>query len=253
MESIEVSGKTVEEAIQRALEQLGLTREQVEITILKKAKSGILWLGAGEAKVKVTPLPLQTSPEASDKGTAADEITPEATGKRAEMTKAATEILEKLLSEMKIAAQVEIKQTAIEEESPRGIVLEITQIEGDDMGTLIGRRGQTLASLQHILRLILAHRFKTRVPLTIDVEGYKQRHYTALRRLALQSADKVKTSGQPVTLEPMPANERRIIHLTLANNPDVGTESIGDNEIRKVVIMPKKREDTQTATKKESL
>ena len=98
-----------------------------------------------------------------------------------------------------------------------------------------------LAALQYILRLIVAHQQKARVPLTVDVEGYKQRRYGSLRELALRLAQKAVSTRQSMTLEPMPADERRIVHLALSVNPDVVTQSVGEGELRKVVIMPRKR------------
>ncbi len=112
-------------------------------------------------------------------------------------------------------------------------------IEGEDLGILIGRRGQTLASLQYIVKLIVGHQTQSRLPIIIDVEGYKQRHYESLQSLALRLAEEVKTQRTSFSLEPMPAFERRIIHLTLANHPDVYTESTGLGDARKVVILPK--------------
>jgi spoIIIJ-associated protein len=117
------------------------------------------------------------------------------------------------------------------------IALDVT---GGDLGILIGRRGQTLVALQYVVRLILAHQAEARVPVVIDVEGYKQRRYEALQALALRVAEQVKTKKRAFALEPMPAYERRIIHLTLAGDPDVTTESTGEGETRKVVITPKK-------------
>ena len=113
-------------------------------------------------------------------------------------------------------------------------------IEGDDLGILIGRRGQTLASFQYIVRLIVGQQIKTWLPIVIDVEGYKQRRYQVLHALAQRMAEQVKARGAPFTLEPMPAYERRIIHIALADYPDVTTESIGEGLFRKVVILPKK-------------
>ena len=92
---------------------------------------------------------------------------------------------------------------------------------------------------RYIVRLIVANKAKARVPIVIDVEGYKQRRYEALRALAHRMAEQVKARGRPFALEPMPAYERRIIHMALADDPDVTTESVGEGEVRKVVIMPK--------------
>jgi len=220
MENPEVSAKTVEEAIQKALEQLGLSREEVEVTVLRKGKPGFLGMGAEEATVRVTPLP-QAQEESK-------------------VAALAKEVLEELLSRMKLTAKVELKSSPLEGASleTESIALEV---KGEDLGILIGRRGETLASLQYIVRLILAHYQKARVPLTIDVEGYKQRRYRSLRELVLRLAQKAKSTGQSVTLEPMPADERRIIHLALSVNPDVTTQSVGEGEVRKVVILPRRQ------------
>ena len=112
-------------------------------------------------------------------------------------------------------------------------------IEGDDLGILIGRRGQTLASLEYIVRLIVAGQLKAWLPLTVDIAGYKKRRRDSLQKLALHLAEQVKSRHRAATLEPMPADERRIIHLTLADHPDVTTHSLGEGENRKVVILLK--------------
>ncbi len=221
MESLEVSAKTVEEAVERALERLGLTSDQVEVTVLNKGKSGFLGMGAEDAVVRVVPL---------SKGSA--EKSP---------ALAATEALKQLLELMGLKAIVELVPYEQEEPSegePQPIILEV---KGEDLGILIGRRGETLAALQYIVRLVVAHQQKARIPLSIDVEGYKQRRYRSLRELAIRLAQKASSTGQSMTLEPMPADERRIVHLALSVNPDVTTQSIGEGEMRKVVVMPKKR------------
>lgn len=113
-------------------------------------------------------------------------------------------------------------------------------VTGEDLGILIGRRGQTLATLQYILRLMVSHQLKVWTPIVVDVEGYKQRRSEALQALAARLAEQVRSRGTPFTLEPMPAYERRIIHLALADHPDVTTQSIGEGDLRKVVILPDK-------------
>jgi spoIIIJ-associated protein len=112
-------------------------------------------------------------------------------------------------------------------------------IEGEDLGILIGRRGQTMVSLQYIVRIIMSHKMEVTIPIILDIEGYKQRRCEGLRLLANRLAEQVKTRKTPFTMEPMPAFERRIIHLTLADHPDVITESVGVGDARKVVITPK--------------
>lgn len=215
MKELEVSARTVDEAIQTALEQLGATEDQVKVVVLKKGKSGILGVGAEEAKIKVR---LLAQPETKD-----------------DVVKEAREILETLVKLMGITAEIHTTQAPTDE------LPVVLNIEGDDLGVLIGRRGQTLASLQYIVRLIVAERLKIWVPINVDVASYKSRRYESLRSLALRLAEQVKMNRRSITLEPMPADERRIIHLTLTDNPDVATQSVGDGEARKVAILLKKR------------
>jgi spoIIIJ-associated protein len=214
MKELEVSGKTVDEAIQTALEQLGVTEDKVEVTVLKKGRSGVLGMGVEEAKIKV-----RLKLEADEKTNAVD---------------VAKEVLETLIKLMAITAEVSAAQENTDE-------VPITlNIEGEDLGVLIGRRGQTLASLQYVVRLIVAEKLTVWVPINVDIAGYKQRRYESLRNLALRLAEQVKRNRRLIMLEPMPADERRIIHLTLTDHPDVTTQSMGEGEMRKVAILLKK-------------
>jgi len=220
MKNLEMSGKTVEEAIQHALGKLGVSREEVKVTVLKEGKHGVLGLGAEEARIRVETL-VPTPEEESD------------------IADAAKGILEVLLSMMGVTASVASKaRSFVEGEATAPIAFDIT---GDDLGILIGRRGQTLSCLQYIVRLIVGHQTKAWVPIIVDVEGYKQRRYEALQALAWRIAEQVKAEQAPFTLEPMSAYERRIIHIALAEHPDVTTQSIGEGEARKVVILPKEQ------------
>ncbi len=158
-----------------------------------------------------------------------------------DVAEAAKRVLEALLTMMEIAASI-VPQVRSFVEGESEVTAPITlDIKGDDLGILIGRCGQTLSCLQYIVRLIVGHQTKTWVPIIIDVEGYKQRRYEALRALAWRMAEQVEANGMPFTLEPMPAYERRIIHLALAEHPAVTTESIGEGEARKVVILPREQ------------
>jgi len=179
-------------------------------------------MGAEEAVVRVKPL------------------VPVPTGDIAETVKG---ILERLLTLMGVGGSVVLQASPIIEEGKEVTPSVLLNIKGDDLGILIGRRGQTLTCLQYIVRLIVGHQMKARVPIIIDVEGYKQRRYQALQAFAQQMAEQVKTRETPFTLEPMTAYERRIIHLALADHPDVITESIGEDEARRVVILPKEQSD----------
>jgi spoIIIJ-associated protein len=214
MKELEVSGKSVDEAIQTALEQLGVSEDQVEVTILKKGRSGVLGMGVEEAKIKV-----RLKPEP---------------GEKADAVEVAKEVLETLLKLMKITAEISVLQTDMGE-------LPVTlNIEGEDLGVLIGRRGQALASLQYVVRLIVAEKLKVWIPINVDIAGYKKRRYESLQNLALRLAEQVKKNRRLIMLEPMPADERRIIHLALANHPDVTTQSMGEGDMRKVAILLKK-------------
>jgi spoIIIJ-associated protein len=156
-----------------------------------------------------------------------------------EIYNTAKEVLETLLSLMGLNGQV-LPSDEFTTTDDNGELTSIgLNIEGDDLGILIGRRGQTMVSLQYIVRLIIAHKMQIQLPIVLDVEGYKQRRCEGLRVLATRLAEQVKNRKTPFTMEPMSAFERRIIHITLADHPDVITESIGIGDARKVVITPK--------------
>jgi len=158
-----------------------------------------------------------------------------------DIAEVAKSVLETLLSLTGVSASVTPSAALLVEEE-EGATGSITlEIKGEDLGILIGRRGQTLSCLQYIVRLIVGHQTKAWLPITIDVEGYKRRRYDALRALAWRMAEQVKARGVPFALEPMVAYERRVIHLALADHPDVTTQSSGEGEARKVVILPKER------------
>jgi spoIIIJ-associated protein len=208
MEVIEITAGTVEQAIEKAETQLGLSRDEFKVEVVKEGRSGILGVGSREAVIRVSPA---TLPEEDVAG-------------------AVTEILDTILGLMGVQGRVEV----LSGESPLAL-----NIKGDDLGILIGRRGQTLAALQYITKLIVVRRLKVWLPLTIDVGGYKKHRRDSLEKLALYLAEQVKSRRRAMPMEPMPADERRIIHLTLADHPDVTTQSIGEGESRKVVILPR--------------
>ena len=222
MKEVEIRAKSVEEAIHQALEQLGSSRNEVEVTVLSEGKAGILGMGAEEARIRVRPL-VPMLEEESD------------------IVQTAKSALETLLSKMGIVASVTPHVQPLVAGETETTVPIAFDIKGDDLGILIGRRGQTLSCLQYMVRLIIAHQRNVWLPISIDVEGYKQRRYEALQAQALRMAEQVKVKGVPFTLEPMSAYERRIIHITLADNSDVATQSIGEGESRKVVISPKEK------------
>jgi len=216
MESLEISAKTVEDAVALALKELGVPREQVEVDVLNKGKPGFLGLGAEEARVRVTKLPAEETDRAS--------------------VIMAKEMLGRLLDLMRVQASVSVRELQLSGATTGRVPIAL-DISGEDLGILIGRRGQTLSSLQYLVYLIVSHQVKARVHLSIDVEGYRERRQEALCNLALRMAERVKATGHSVTLEPMPARERRSIHLALQDYPGVTTHSIGEGEARKVTIL----------------
>ena len=222
MQRLEISGKTVEEATERALQQLGVSRDQIEIEIVSKGKSGILGLGSEEARIVVTVKGAVAAPAAPS-----PEVAP-----------MARETLEQLLKYMGLSASIEVRQPPATGEGAPAVSLDIT---GDDLGILIGRRGETLSSLQYVLNLMVSRRLKAHAGINVDVEGYKERRAEALKSLALRMAERVRETGRSVTLEPMPPNERRLVHIALKDSPDVNTYSVGEGESRKVSIAPGKR------------
>jgi spoIIIJ-associated protein len=205
METIEITAATVEQAIEKAEAQLGLGRDQFDVEVVQEEKSGILGMGAREAVVRVIPKSLPAE----------------------DVAEKVSQILDTLLQLLNVPGKVEV----ISAESPLSL-----DIQGEDLGILIGRRGQTLASLEYIMKLMVVGRLKTWIPLTLDVGGYKKRRRDSLERLALYLAEQVKSRGRAITMEPMPPDERRIVHLALAGDADVTTQSIDEGEHRKVVI-----------------
>jgi spoIIIJ-associated protein len=160
--------------------------------------------------------------------------------KQKEIYEATKEVLEQLLSLMGLPAKVSPSDEFTVTDENGEVTSVGLNIEGEDLGIIIGRRGQTMVSLQQIVRLIMAHKTQVKVPIVLDVENYKQRRCEGLRILANRLAEQVKVRKTPFSMEPMPAFERRVIHLALADHPDVTTESTGFGESRKVVIIPKK-------------
>ncbi|MBN1369782.1 MAG: KH domain-containing protein [Dehalococcoidaceae bacterium] len=149
------------------------------------------------------------------------------------------EVIEKLLDMMGVVAAAEYKEDAVVQEIERDPKPLIFDIDCANPGILIGRGGQTLDCLQYLLRTIISHRMDRELPpIVIDVSGYKQRRYRYLRELAQRVADQVAESGNPFTLEPMSAYERRIVHTALNDDERVISESTGYDEGRKVVIKP---------------
>jgi spoIIIJ-associated protein len=263
---IEMDGSSVDEAIAAGLEALGVERDAVEIEVLDEGSRGILGLGSRPARVRLlvkekdvakeapsvspTPAPApEPAPVAEVEVQAADEVPPEdevppvdglpATTPTIEdelrsVAPVARQTLEELLEQMGIRAQIEdyIKKP-LDEEDYYKLVL---NVQGRDLGFLIGRRGETLEALQYLTRLIVGREVERRVNLVVDVEGYRVRRERSLQQLAQRMAERTVTTGRRQVLEPMSAAERRIVHVALRHHADVMTESIGQDENRKVTI-----------------
>jgi spoIIIJ-associated protein len=219
--SLEFSGKSVDEAVEKGLAELRLARAAVDIEILDEGSRGLLGLGTAEARVRLTP---RGSTAAGEGSTMTEED-----------SASAKEILETLLRGMGLSAKVEVLPDTSAEES-RAFVLNIV---GDDLGVLIGRRGETLHDLEYMTRLLAAHKTEHSPKLVVDVEGYRTRRERSLRELAKRMAERVQSNRQPITLEAMPPNERRIVHLSLRDHLTVKTQSIGEGDHRRVMIIPK--------------
>ena len=298
MESVEAEGRTVNEATDSALQQLGLSREQVDVEVLTQGRPRLLGFRGEPARVRVTPLPPPPTPMArppraeaavassdeddddewedvpegeesdddeeydvdeeededddeeyeDDEEEEAEEViaapprraptpAPRPVAVDAADVAIAAGVLENLLSLMGVEAAVKPREPETAGDGV-GLTEAVLDVEGEDLGLLIGRRGQTLASLQYLVNLIVSKQTNRRVAFAVDVDGYRRRREEALVGLAKRTAARVRGTGRSVTLEPMPPNERRIVHLALQDDPAVITVSIGEGEARKVAITP---------------
>ena len=210
MEFIEVRGKTVEEAITNAQIQLGTTSDKIEYEIIERESNGFLGLiGKKEAVIKAR--------------------------KKSNLIDDTYEFLDKMFAAM----ELEVKSTIEYNEENRTMNIDFA---GDEMGILIGKRGQTLDSLQYLISLVVNKESDSYIKVKVDTEDYRERRKATLENLAKNLSYKVKRTRRPVTLEPMNPYERRIIHSALQNDRYVETHSEGDEPYRKVVITLKKRE-----------
>ena len=208
-----MTARTVDEAIELALKELDVDRGEAEVEILSRGKAGFLGIGAEPARVKVTKI---------SEGPSAAALAVETVGR------------------ILTAAKVNVNRTLRAANDPE-VGGPIIDLDGDDSGLLIGRRGQTLQALQFLVNLIVRKEFED-VRVALDVERYRERRETSLRDMASKVADRVVQTSRSVTLEPMSPADRRIVHTTLTDHPGVTTESMGVGEDRKVTIMPQ-RED----------
>lgn len=234
--SYEFEGKTKEEAISNASDALGVSEDQLDVEVLSYGSTGIFGLvGVKKAKIKVTlpeapeaeiKVALPKSPQAEIKERLSFAEEPE------EVAGLAKGALEKIISSIVDGATVSMQT------KPDRIRL---KVKGGNSALLIGKHGRTLDALQYIVHRIVHKNQKTRVRVTIDVEGYRDRRKDSLTQLALRLGEKVKRSGRPATISPMNAYDRRIIHVALKNHAGVRTQSTGTGSLRKLVIYPQRK------------
>ena len=303
VESIEASGKSVDEAILQALSRLGKRRDEVDVTVLQEPSRGAFGIGSKDARVRATVHPANVgaviTPEMADAILGPDETFPEeelyvedeegefededeefmdedekeeefdeeeepapflssptispelvaselglgdvsvTEGEMQELetptredVEITVDVLQHILRYMNIPATVQVRST-------NPLTLNIHGIH-ENLGLLIGRRGETLAALQLLVSLIVGHRTKHRMRIIIDAENYRQRREENLRSLALRVAQQVRNYRRSIALEAMPPHERRIVHIALSESKDISTESIGEGEARRVVISLKR-------------
>lgn len=242
---IEARGQDVEDAIEAGLNQLGLGRNDVIIEVIDEGSRGLLGIGSRDAVVRLTSMvaPPATAVAAPTAVTAPTAVA--VSEKEAELDEddveaeqaLALDVLQTLLQKMHVPATVTASRSEPDDLTGRQII--ILEIRGNDLGVLIGSRGETLNAIQYLMRLMVGHKLRRRVDFVVDVEGYRQRREQALARLAERMADKVMRRRQPISLEPMPPHERRIIHMTLRDYDEVTTHSVGEGKQRKVRILPK--------------
>lgn len=207
-----VTAKTVDEAIEVAMHELDAARDEVEVEVLSRGKTGFLGIGSELARIRVRKL------------TAQEDAGPRTMG-----------VVSKILELLGSSAVCTLRNA----HDPQSGGPQI-DIEGDDAGLLIGRRGETLRALQFVVNVIVNKDREDSVRVLLDVEEYRARRQRALSELAERVADKVAATGRSITLEPMPPAERRIVHLALADNPRVTTESAGWGMGRRISINPKR-------------
>ncbi len=246
--SLEVIAPTTEEAIENGLAQLGLTEDQVEIEILDSGSKGLLGIGGRQSRVKLTVKGSSSSledavPHFEDKPEKEEELDistiksveqDSLSDEEKQNLKVTKTVVEELLERMRVKASITPRYVEPEDERDRRVIL--VDIQGNDLSILIGRRSETLNALQYITSLIVSKELSKWVPLMIDVQGYRERRNRQLRQLGRKMAEQAIQSGRKQVLEPMPANERRVIHLELRDHPQVFTESTGEEPYRKVTI-----------------
>jgi spoIIIJ-associated protein len=269
--TLELIAPSIDEAIQNGLAELGLSRDEVDIEILDEGNRGLFGLGVRQARVRLTVKQLKSDELALvqalheisatsdaepgeydefDELDILDEIPTddleegpiEGSIKSAQSLmddlafQVVHETVNELLEKLGFSAEIEIRYGETDDKHPRPPIL--VDIHGEDLSMLIGKRAETMNALQYIAGLIASKELGRSITLVIDIEGYRERRYSQVRQIARRMADQAIKTGRRQFLEPMPANERRIVHMELRDNPDVRTESTGEDPYRKVTIVP---------------
>lgn len=272
---LEVSGEDVESAVEKGLTELGVSREAVNVEVVEEGRKSFMGLGGKEATVRLTIVvgtavpdqPVEIAPSEPEIEAAGPTPSVEAAEVEAaeveapvveeeealfdpllqelealpdpdllEEEETVQEVLETLLEKLDIAGTV---ATQLSEADDLGKQVVEVDINGEYLSDLIGRRGNTLYTLQYMARLMVSHRLQRRVEFVIDVDGYRKKRAEGLKSLAQRMASKALQRNRPVTLEPMSPYERRLIHVALRDQDDVFTKSIGEGSSRRVRIHPK--------------
>ncbi|MEA1867969.1 MAG: RNA-binding cell elongation regulator Jag/EloR [Thermodesulfobacteriota bacterium] len=256
--SKEFDGKTIDYAIKAACKYFEAKPDDLEINILTRGSTGIFGLGGRNAKIKavlkkLTPPVTEKKPEEEKKPIEAEanRVIPEVPeseeaviepGKEAPKNRdkhisLALEITEKILNKSGLAGQVEIK---VDDEEP------YLDISGEDLSLIIGKEGQNLNALEYIVNRILQYRVESRTGIKLEAQGYREKREKSISLLAHRMAKKAQKTGRPVTLQPLGAKERRLVHLTLKNINGIRTHSVGEGIMRKVVINPARSRQRNT-------
>jgi spoIIIJ-associated protein len=241
--NVEAEGATVEEAVQVGLGMLQVARSNVIVEILEDPEDD---LGAERALVRLTtsapPMSPQAQPAAVSSSSTPHEVTiptarPATPDEISPGIQAGRDTLQQLLAHMGMEVEIQVEHAAIvdEEEGEDPLLL---QIKGEDGGMLIGHKGEILAALQYVLRLMVSHERHERLDLVVDAMDYKTKRAAKLYALAHRMADQAVQRRRTLHLEPMPPHERRVIHMALRERDDVKTESVGEGRTRKVTIVP---------------
>lgn len=233
MEHVEAEGDTIDEAIEKALKILGLSRDRVTVDILAEGRKGILGFGGQKARIRASlrkALAVEPEEESDERRPAGDERpTEEETAAVAQKGK---EVLAEILRLMDVNATVVVKPGGTEED----IILDI---QGGNGGLLIGHRGQTLEALQYLLTRIISDRQNSQISqLIVNTENYRERRQKSLEDMALRLGEKAKRQRKTMSLDALSAADRRIIHLTLQDDPWITTKSLGKGPYRRLLIIP---------------